>query len=363
MNDKPMLPLLRWLAAAAVLLAAGCSVLPGSGADEPATPQSYTNPVFVPSFADPSVIRAEDGLFYAYATEEDWGDGKGTRTVPVIRSEDLVHWTYVRDAFDLDGRPSWKQDGGGIWAPEIARVNDSYYLYYSLATWGDMVTPGIGVAVSDRPEGPFADKGKLFTSEEIGVGNSIDPNYFEDDDGRKYLIWGSFRGIYGIPLTSDGLRTEGEKFQLAGNAVEASYLIKRDGWYYLFASSGTCCEGANSSYAVMVGRSKSVRGPYLDREGHDLTNSPGTLVMMGNNLTATEGTLFAGPGHNDVVTDDGGADWLVYHAIEVEHPALPTGGVRRPLMIDRIVWQDGWPSIENIENSGTERPGPMIRKR
>src|SRR5690625_1058337 len=113
----------------------------------------YSNPVFEPVLADPSIVRGEDGFFYAYGTEDNWGDGMGSKLVPIVRSDNLVDWEYIGDAFEE--KPSWKEDGG-IWAPDIVFYNDKYYMYYSQSTWGD-ANPAIGVATSSSPEGPFED--------------------------------------------------------------------------------------------------------------------------------------------------------------------------------------------------------------
>ncbi|MBS4195572.1 family 43 glycosylhydrolase [Bacillus sp. FJAT-49870] len=309
----------------------------------------YKNPVFDPVFADPSVIQAKDGYIYAYGTEDDWGDGKGLRKIPIIRSKDLVDWEYVSDAF-TDQPPTWKD--GFLWAPHIAYFNNQYYLYYSMSLWGDP-DPGIGVAISDKPEGPFTDQGPIFTSEEIGVNNSIDPYFMTDTDGTPYMVWGSFHGIYGIELTKDGLQTVGEKFQIAGNAFEAPWIIERDGDYYFFGSLGSCCEGELSTYRVSVGKADSIKGPYLDQDGNDLLYSEGTLIL-------SESDTFAGPGHNAIIKDKKGTDWLVYHAIDKEDGWLSNGATKRPMMIDPIIWKDGWPMIKNDSPSDVERKGPAF---
>jgi arabinan endo-1,5-alpha-L-arabinosidase len=309
----------------------------------------YQNPVFEPVLADPSIIKAEDGYYYAYGTEDDWGDGKGARYIPVIRSQNLIDWEYVGEAFG-DFKPTWK--GGGLWAPDITFYNDKYYLYYSLSVWGDP-NPGIGVAISDNPVGPFEDQGPLFTSKEIGVANSIDP-FFYLEDGTPYLFWGSFNGIYGVELTKDGLNPTGDKFQVAGNSFEAPYIIKRDGFYYFFGSIGSCCDGEWSTYRVGVGRSETLQGPYLDQDGNDIMYSEGTLILA-------ESENFAGPGHNAIVTDDKGTDWILYHAINKEEPFLGSGATRRPLMIDPIIWEDGWPTIKGLAPSEQLQKGPRLK--
>ncbi|WP_274364125.1 family 43 glycosylhydrolase [Paenibacillus thermotolerans] len=329
----------------------------GSGNAPEAQPEPvlYTNPVFEPVLADPSVIRGEDGLFYAFGTEDDWGDGEGSRLIPILKSPDLISWEVSGEAFE--SKPEWK-DSGGLWAPHIAYFNDKYYLYYSMSEWGDP-NPGIGVAVADKPAGPFEDKGKLFTSDEIGVRNSIDPMLFVDN-GTPYLFWGSFHGIYGIELAKDGLSITGEKFRIAGSDYEAPYIIKRDGYYYFFGSLGSCCEGENSTYRVAVARSDNIKGPYTDQQGDDIVYSQGKPVVVGMFMTGEE-KEFVGPGHNSIVRDDNGTDWLVYHAVDVSYPKLGNGATRRPLMIDPLEWNDGWPALKDLRPSTKEQPGPYFK--
>ena len=354
-----------WIAVCAVLAAAAAIgvwyALKPQPAETTQSPQAlYQNPVFRPVLADPSVIRGEDGYFYAYGTEDTWDDGTA-HLVPIIRSRNLTEWEFVRDAFEV--KPDWK-DEGWLWAPDISFHEETgkYYLYYSYSTWGDP-NPGIGVATADRPDGSFTDHGVLFTSESIGVANSIDPFYFRDDDGTPYLIWGSFHGIYGIELSADGLSTVGEKFQIADNQFEAPYIVKRGDYYYFFGSVGSCCEGAFSSYHVKIGRAESIRGPYTDRDGRDLREGGGTTILAANAVPDPEGRQFVGPGHNAVVTDDAGGDWIVYHAIDADDPTLITGATRRPMMIDPLIWEDGWPTV-HLQGPGTApQPGPVVREK
>lgn len=317
---------------------------------------TYLNPVFEPTFADPSVIRTPEGIFYAYATQDDWGDGQ--RLIPIIRSNDLVNWEYLGDAFEE--KPSWKT--GGLWAPQCVEYDNKYFLFYSLSVWGDE-DPGIGYAVSNRPEGPFHDRGPFIRSQETGVENSIDPYFFHDiSEGKLWLFWGSFHGIFATEMTYDEgrFRLKGEKVQIAGRLFEGSCIHKKGGYYYYFGSVGTCCEGSASTYHVRVGRSSCITGPYADRSGRPLLeNDPrtGTLVIREN--PGPEG--FAGPGHHArIVTDDEGNDWLVYHAIRKDFPRLPNGATRRPLMIDRLYWNDGWPGVKENQPSTQPVQAPVI---
>ncbi|GGM38650.1 arabinan endo-1,5-alpha-L-arabinosidase [Paraliobacillus quinghaiensis] len=314
---------------------------------------TFQNPVYEPVLADPSIIKADDGYYYAYGTEDAWGEHSKAVFTPIIKSKNLIDWEYVGPAFEA--KPNWK-GAGSLWAPDIQKYQDKYYLYYSLSIWGDS-NPGIGVALSDNPEGPFEDQGKLFTSEEIGVANSIDPFFYLTEDGIPYLFWGSFHGIYGIELAEDGLSTKGEKFQIAGDAFEAPYIIKREDYYYFFGSLGSCCDGANSTYHVAVGRSDNLLGPYLDKNGKDIKNSTGTTILQGQ-----EDGLYVGPGHNAIVQDDEGTDWLIYHAINKEDSKLWTGASRRPVMIDPIVWEDGWPKVKDQQPNTEDQPAPVINQ-
>lgn len=290
----------------------------------------YSNPVTEVSLPDPTVIQMPDGSFYTYGTEDISG-------VPVFRSKDLVRWIQVGTAFTRESRPSFLEKGS-VWAPDINYINGKYLLYYTLSRWGEGQKNGIGVAVADKPEGPFRDCGALFTSNEIGVENSIDQCFIEDK-GKKYLFWGSFKGIYAIELTDDGLgiRAGAEKVHIAGNAFEASYVHKRKGYYYLFASIGSCCEGVNSTYQTVVGRSKSLMGPYRDAKGGTMLDNNYEIIISGNDR-------FAGTGHNsEIVTDATGAEWILYHAYDRQAPR------GRKLMLDRVEWNKNWPKV----NDGT----------
>ena len=155
--------------------------------DKPAEPEKkpesthYSNPVLNTSMPDPTIIKAANGAYYIYATED-------TRNMPIYTSKDLVSWTYAGTVFNDATRPNF-EPGGGLWAPDINYINGKYVLYYSMSVWGGETTCGIGVATATDAAGPFRDHGKLFRSGEIGVQNSIDPFYIEED-GKKYLFWG-----------------------------------------------------------------------------------------------------------------------------------------------------------------------------
>ena len=300
--------------------------------------KSYQNPVINYSLPDPSIIKGEDGYYYLYATED-------IRNLPIHRSKDLVEWEYVGTAFTKSTRPDFEPKGG-LWAPDINKIGDKYVLYYSMSVWGGEWTCGIGCATADKPEGPFKDHGKMFRSNEINVQNSIDPFYIEDG-GKKYLFWGSFRGIYGIELSDDGLSIKkGAKLrQVAGTAYEGTYIHKKDGYYYFFASIGTCCEGLKSTYTTVVGRSKKLFGPYVDKSGK-------TMLDNHHEVRIHKNDAFVGTGHNsEIGTDKAGNDWMFYHAVSTKNPE------GRMLLMDKVNWKDGWPSVTgNSPSIEAERP-------
>lgn len=137
---------------------------------------TYRNPVIDYSLPDPTIIKADDGYFYLYATED-------IRNTPIHRSRNLVDWEEIGTAFTEETRPTFEPKGG-LWAPDINYINGQYVLYYSMSVWGGEWTCGIGVATSDKPEGPFIDKGPLFRSKTIQVQNSID-QFFMEDNGKN----------------------------------------------------------------------------------------------------------------------------------------------------------------------------------
>ena len=325
------------------LLATVALLVSCSGTRNQSKIATYTNPVINNNAPDPTVIRAKDGTFYAYSTMM-YGN------VPVYKSQDMVNWEYIGGAFRKGEVPKFVPKAN-IWAPDINHIEGKYVLYFSMSTWGGEWEAGIGRAVADSPEGPFTDAKLLFNSKQIGVQNSIDPVIFQED-GRKYLIWGSFRGIYLTELTEDGLELIDSKdlLKIAGTAYEGTYLLKRKGYYYLFASIGSCCNGLNSTYQTVVGRSKSLFGPYVDKQGRKMLDNYHEILLSGDDAVK-------GPGHDSqILTDDKGQDWIYYHGVDVNE--VKAG---RKMYLDQVNWgKDGWPTIGN-GSSAKEGIAPSIK--
>ena len=327
----------------------------GDGGDEPKI--DYWNPVLEYSAPDPTCIRVDDGTYYLYGTED-------TRNMPIYKSDDLVNWTFVGTAFTEATRPDFptsvSYDDPSLWAPEIRYIKGKYVLFYSLAKWGQEWLSTVGYALSDSPEGPFIPQGYVFTSEQMGVQNSID-QFFWEEDGKYYMLWGSFHGIYIVELNvADDLSIITPKMetqlQVAGNAYEGVNVWKRGGYYYLFASRGSCCEGINSTYQTVVCRSESLTGPYLNKSGGQMLDNQDEVILSG-----TSDNTFKGTGHNSILQlDDAGQTWMLYHAY---YQPTPSGDNGRSISLDMVRWNyEGWPSV-NTGTPSVSAEVPVVHKK
>jgi hypothetical protein len=354
-----------------LLAAPAANAAPGDG-----TATTYTNPVsrdFADTYADPAVIRGKDGYWYAYGTTDPLNEGEGTRhLLPISRSTDLVNWEYVGDAFTEATKPAWAEADAALWAPDIRYVDGQYRLYYVVTettvtgvpeTTTEANDNAIGVAYSDSPTGPWVDSGDpVVDPRRQGPDNylwTFDPHHVVGPDGTEYLFYGSYYGgIWVTELNDDGSEAVGTATRVAiDNKYEGSYVVQHDGWWYLFVSSANCCAGPTTGYSVHVGRSRSLTGPFVDREGVSLNQSR----AGGTPVIAPNGNTWVGTGHNAVVTDLAGQDWFVYHAIDRDDPYLDgTDGINeRPMLIDRLDWIDGWPTVRaGAWASEGPQPGP-----
>ena len=351
---------------AALLLAfllAGALVGPSAAASPS---ERYRNPIsrsFADTFADPAIIEAKDGWWYAYSTadplrEEDEEAG----IMHIARTRNFVDWEYLGTVFDDTNRPSWATATAGLWAPDVRYVNGRYVIYFTVTDTTlnpPCVDPAprcddsaIGVATSPSPVGPWTPSAAPVVGPRLGPGSppgstdflwTFDPSGFTDVEGRRYLYFGSYNGgVWVTRMSADGLTATGEPTLVAiDNKFEGSYVVRHGGWYYLMASSANCCAGPATGYSVFSGRSRSPMGPFVDADGIPLVASKagGTILVTQN------GNRWIGAGHHAIATDHAGRDWLVYHALDRNEPWLkePFGINRRPMLIDRIDWIDGWP--------------------
>jgi len=341
----------RTLAAALCLTLA----LGGPAAAFAGSPASgYRNAVsdgFADTFADPVVIRGEDGRWYSYGTTDPLREGEHVfHKVPIAVSDDLVSWSYAGDA--LTGVPAYAAPGAGFWAPDVRYLDGRYVMYYTVTD--TTVSPdggdfAIGVATAPTPTGPWTHSDTPVVAPRPGPFGgwwwTLDPSQFTDVDGRRYLYFGSyFGGVWVTELSGDGLRAVGSPTRVAiDNRYEGGYVLRHGEHYYLLASSANCCAGPTTGYSVFAGRSTSPRGPFVDADGVSLDTSR----TGGTPVIAQNGNPWIGAGHNAVVTDLAGQDWFVYHAINRADPYLdePYGINQRPMLLDRLDWIDGWPVV------------------
>lgn len=351
----------------------------------------YTNPLplrladgsLAESCADPSLLRdrtTSPTVWYMYCTmdpvsyKEREGKGWKFRMMPVYRSVDLVNWYFVRDAFDKRP-PGLAGPRAGLWAPEPVYQNGSYYLYFTVTDVADAHSPekgceadsGIAVATSASPSGPWTPaRGLVVAPRRAGAGCNFqwtfDPDVIEDGQGDRFLYYGSYGGgIYVQRLSRDGLTVEGDAVRIAAaDRYEGAEVVRYGDYWYLFASSTDCCRGPLTGYALYVGRARSPEGPFLDRQGNDMAASRvgGTPVLQQN------GNRWIGAGHNSVFQDPAGQWWTFYHAVDRDkgYFSVEDKLTRRPLLLDRIDWVEGWPVVNRDQGpSDTPQPRPAIK--
>lgn len=330
--------------------------------------QTYTNPVsagVVDTFPDPAMIRGKDGAWYVYGSSNPIFNSSGEdfeHILPIMRSTDMVTWEYVGDIFSADDpRPAYWSEGTRPWAPDIRYIDGTYNLTYSLSG------QGVALLTSVSPTGPWIDHGLIIPVTNSGCPtHNIDQATFTDIDGTHYMYWGSYDTMCVSKMSPDARALEGPITQVAqGRRAEGAFVVRRDAFYYFFYSDAGCCQGSFSGYTVKVGRSTSPLGPFVDDEGVDLM----TPTTKAGYVLASNGNGFTGTGHNAIQQDVAGQDWLVYHAVPTADPDFPPlGGGRlnalskRPLMIDRLDWIDGWPVVRaGAGPSNTEQFAPVTQ--
>jgi arabinan endo-1,5-alpha-L-arabinosidase len=283
---------------------------------------------------DPSTVIAENGKFYAYGT------GAG---LPISVSDD--GWTWRRAGSLMQAVPGGRpgpdvlaRGGNNTWAPDVIRSGDKYFLYYSAP--GTQPKSAIGLLVGktldqSSPDYKWEDGGPVVWSDGVEDSNAIDPGVFRDPmNGSLWLTYGSYFGYIRLveldPKTGKRLHPERKAVNIAING-EASTMIFRDGWYYLLLTHGSCCAGANSTYNIRMGRSRTVAGPFIDNVGIDMLQGGGKLFLG-------SAGRYIGPGHFGLLDLGGGVQKFSLH-YEAD---LDRGGIS-VLDIRPLLWHDGWP--------------------
>lgn len=327
------------------LLLAGCATTPDR------VPTPITNPVLDSNFPDPTLIKASDGYYYAYATQGEVGGRM--HNIQVARSRDLSTWEQLDDA--LPQKPQWASRTQDFWAPHVAEHDGRFYLYYSakpdIALEDGKSGLCLAVATADAPQGPFRDIGKPMQCGDGFI--NIDPMSFDDpESGKRLLYWGSGFGPIKVrelaadrisfkenaPVTNLVAVIPDEDPANYQRLVEGAWVVRRDGYYYLFYSGDNCC-GAKAHYAVMVARSRNANGPF-----ETLAQATGAK----NSVILEADARWVAPGHNSVIEDSEGRTFIAYHAVDARRPREKDSddiNSRRVMLISELEWKDGWPRV------------------
>ena len=280
-----------------------------------------------PYIHDPSTIAECEGKYYTFGT-----GGGG------LISED--GWTWHGGA---------ERPGGGA-APDVMKIGDRYLVIYG-ATGG-----GLGGGHNGRiltmwnktldpksPDFKYTEAVEVAASDGMEDNDAIDPCLLMDPKGRLWVSYGTYFGnIRLIELDpKTGFRKKGNKEKDIAIDCEATALIYRDGWYYLLGTHGTCCDGVNSTYNIVVGRSKQVTGPYVDNMGRDMLHGGGKMVIGA-------GDRVCGPGHfGRTIIDEGVEIMSCHYEADFDRSGRSVLGIR-PLL-----WKNGWPVAGNRFKGGT----------
>jgi arabinan endo-1,5-alpha-L-arabinosidase len=292
---------------------------------------------------DPSTVIEQAGHYYVYGT------GTG---LPVLTSEDGWSWRRAGGLMSAvpGGQPGAEvlaKGGNNTWAPDIIHIGDRYFLYYAAPGTQPKSAVGLLIGRTLDPQSPdyqWIDGGPVVWSDGVEDSNAIDPGVLLDADGRLWLTYGSYFGYIRLveldPKTGQRLFPKRPAQDIAINS-EASILIQHDGWYYLLVTHGSCCQGANSTYNIRVGRARKVTGPYLDNMGVD-------MLEGGGKLFAGSRGRHVGLGHFGLLDLGQGVQKFSMH-YEAD---LDRGGVS-VLDIRPLLWRDGWPLAGDNFAAGT----------
>ena len=276
---------------------------------------------------DPSTIAECDGKYYTFGT------GSGG-----LISEDGYTWTG-----------GGVRTGGGV-APDVIKIGDRYLVSYSAGfpgtegkTRGNIITMWTKTLDPESPDFGYSDPMLVAWAEADEDCWAIDPAFLMGPDGKLWCSYGTYFGTIRIceldPKT--GNRMPGDVATDIAIDCEATALMYRNGWYYLLATHGTCCDGVNSTYNIVVGRSRNPRGPYYDNVGRDMMEGGGRMVLSAGNRET-------GPGHfGHFVVDEGVERMSCHYEADMDLSG------RSVLAINALQWRDDWPFVADQFKPGT----------
>ncbi|MGC8823889.1 MAG: family 43 glycosylhydrolase [Bacteroidales bacterium] len=303
----------------------------------------YLNPVFAPDLTAPSVFKGAGG-YYAYGNENEWSNGFVVK-VPIVTSKNLMRWDFYGNAFEW--KPVWTDD-------TIKSVSVSYSGSMKLILMFYNAGNAIGLAYSESPLGPFTDFGKILDTDSIAVDNVYDPFFIQVNYKIKVgvrwilveknmLFFGRKQGIFCVELSISAnaanqiakVAIKKGPFKVAGNAFSRIYIAPIDKKYYLFGTIGQ-----KGSTSIAFGASDSVQGPYHDKNGNDLVNSEGTVLVANNPSSQYQSPCNVG----GIFADVDGNYWIIYNAFDVQRKLLPSGKERYYLILSPLKFDDKrWP--------------------
>ena len=344
------------------------------------------------SVHDPSVVRADDGTYYIFGSH-----------MAAAKSDDLVSWTMISTDANvgctlvenvqeqMKEALTWAK-ADTFWAPDVQRLRDGRWVLYYCACEGSSPLSALGLAIADRPEGPYADQGVFLKSGMPGYNatmypNVVDPCVFTDKEGRMWMVYGSYSGgIFILEMDDEtGLPLEGQGYgkRLLGKnhaRIEGPYILYSPDtdYYYLFLSFGGL--DSDGGYNIRVCRSRTPDGPYEDSMGRDMTKcggAPGTFFhdpdyepyavkLMGgcrfepaasDTRQGTE-TLLS-PGHNSAFYEpETGRYFILFHT-----RFLGRGEYHSVRVHQMFMNADGWPVMSPVRYSGEGREAPSMEAR
>lgn len=327
----------------------------------------FSNPVFAHDWADPDVWQGDDGNYYTFSTAgAKYSGGLGK----FLCSEDMVRWDTIPDyVWTLETLAQLKKYGDNIWAPQVVKIKGQWLMYVSCYTSESKSAIAVLTLDSktfpteDGAHGPWSFHSVLTQSSVSKINDTIDPFVVEDPEtGKVWMFFGGVDKVYRVELASDGLSLAEENptyTHVAGlkysedhsreKVFEASSLYYHDGYWYLFVSAGLY---SDYSYSLKVGRSETLTGDFVDKNGNSLKDGIATKILS----TTKSSTDFWGPGHNGgIFKDIEGRTYMYYHCHAKDVPVTVAGYTPRALMLQQMFWgENGWPYFKGGKPVGTE---------